>query len=324
MLFMTAPPWRTPLRRAQAMSKTLRRLQCSGLILCALLGLNMPAFAQDFSVEGFQAPAWFERDGQRQALRSQEILNSNDVVITGDKGKIWLKMPDGALVKLGNNAKMRVNEVAINETPEGNPNLSAGLDIIIGAFRYTTSQLQKHIGQGWQREVDIRLARTATIGIRGTDLWGQVASDNQFVVLLEGQIEVSPSNAAPLQLNQPLQIFKTVEEQAQPLATVEMSAVEALAPETELDFGQGVQKENGQHTLILASFSSSSKAQSLSDSLRHQGYSTITTQFDRKGESWYRVQVQNYSSREDAKAIGQRLKDGVNVISPWVKPLVYP
>jgi len=234
--------------------------------------LSFSSFGNNFFVNGLQAPVWVERAGVRLALDPSEELNQQDLIITGSEGKIWLEMADGAIVKLGNNAKMQVKSISVQDDPNTTTKiLDAGIDILVGAFRYTTSKLQA--SQNWQRSVDIQLAQSAVLGIRGTDLWGQVKTDNQFVVLLEGKISVTPKDgSAPAVLDQSLQIFKIENGLQQPIGNVQMSDVQALAPETELDFGQGVQKSDGNYQINLASTQNEIKANRLVSRLGSQGY----------------------------------------------------
>ena len=68
-----------------------------------------------------------------------------------------------------------------------------------GAFRFTTSVL------GRQREIRARVG-TATIGIRGTDVWGKHEDSRDFVVLLEGQIEIERDGRS-VAMSEPLSLF---------------------------------------------------------------------------------------------------------------------
>jgi len=287
-----------------------------------LLVFPVSLHANEIKVEGLQAPAWYERDGVRQALAADTILMEKDLVQTGDSGKLWLKMNDGAIVKLGNQAKMKVKSISAEEdATTGQLTLNAGIKIAEGAFRYTTSKLNEYLSQNWQRDVEIELATTAAIGIRGTDLWGKVGGDTQFVVLLEGNINVTPSadGSTPVILDQPLQIFKVENGQPVPVSTVDMDAVKALAPETELDFGEGVQQSDATYKLNLASTQNENAAKRLVKSLKEKGYSAKKKEVEVNGEAWIRISMGNFVSVEDAKTLGEGLTDDVNVVSPWVQ-----
>jgi hypothetical protein len=279
------------------------------------------ALANTFSVNGLQTSAWLERDGQRQALKVATELKAEDKIITGGKGKVWLTMPDGAIVKLGNNAQMRVKSIFVEANPASSGNtVNAGLDILEGAFRYTTSKLESYLNQNWQRNINIKMAESASIGIRGTDLWGQVGKDNQFVVLLEGQISVTATaTTTPLILDQPLQIYKIEDKNQLPISTVDMAAVQQLAPETELDFGKGVMQVGSSNLINLASFTNQNRAQRLTSRLNEQGYPVEIQSVDIDGEQWYRVLVNHLVSYNDARSLMENLEDGLDVSSPWLQ-----
>lgn len=303
------------------MRKWLMRKSLIILFLSILIPTSPFALANTFSVDGLQAPVWLERSGQRQALKVSTQLQADDKIITGNKGKVWLKMPDGAMVKLGNSAQMRVKSIFVEANPANSAStVNAALDILEGAFRYTTSKLESYLSQNWQRSIDINMAQTASIGIRGTDLWGQVGKDNQFVVLLEGKVNVtSTASTTPLILDQPLQIYKIEDQNQLPISTVDMAAVQQLAPETELNFGKGVMQAGSSSMINLASFNNQTRAQRLTSRLNEQGYPVEIQNVDIDGEQWYRVLVNNLVSYDDARSMMENLEDGLDISSPWLQ-----
>ena len=279
-----------------------------------LLGLvSTSAFAQ-LMVEGLQFPAWVERAEQRVPLAPGDVIGEGEQIITGDGGKVWVQMPDKARVKLGPEAELSVG--AMNVQSKGDAQsadvLDGALDVIKGAFRYTTGELSKL----WQRDLRINLGNTATIGIRGTDLWGQVEGDSQFVVLLEGRISVQPqAMAQALTLQNPLEIYRAG---ASAVDSVDMAAVQALAPITELDNGKGVMRQGGKYQLNLASFSAARQADAMSVRLARAGLATRTTRVSVDGREWFRVSVLSLASLEDARALRARLGDQAGITSAWI------
>jgi hypothetical protein len=282
--------------------------------LVVLLGLlSTPAFAQ-LVVEGLQFPVWVERADQRIPLAPGDAVAAGEQIITGDGGKVWVQMPDKARVKLGPEAALNVSAVNVTSTAEAQSTdvLDGALDVIKGAFRYTTGELSKL----WQRDLRISLGNTATIGIRGTDLWGQVEGDSQFVVLLEGRISVQPqASAAALTLQNPLEIYRAG---ASAVDSVDMAAVQALAPITELDSGSGVMRQGGAYQLHLASFSRARHADAMSARLARAGLATRVTQASVDGQDWFRVSVLSLASLEDARALRARLAGQSGVTSAWI------
>lgn len=287
----------------------LRKVLKQAVILLSLVSTS--AFAQ-LVVEGLQFPVWVERAEQRVPLAPGDVVAEGEQIITGDGGKVWVQMPDKARVKLGPDAALNASEVSVTSSVEAQRGdmLEGALDVIRGAFRYTTGDLDNF----WRRDLRIALGDTATIGIRGTDLWGQVEGDSQFVVLLEGRISVQ-SQAQSLTLQNPLEIYRAG---ASAVDSVDMAAVQALAPITELDNGKGVMRQGGKYQLNLASFSAARQADAMSVRLARAGLATRTTRVSVDGREWFRVSVLSLASLEDARALRARLGDQAGVTSAWI------
>jgi hypothetical protein len=171
-----------------------------GVLFAALLACAaLPAAAAPAAVvEGVQMPAWAERAVaggiRRIPLAPGMELRAGDEVKTGAGSRVYLKLAEGSLVKLGENASLRILEIA----PERHGLFRAALHVLEGAFRFTTDLLAKER----RRDVSIRVA-TVTAGIRGTDLWGKSdREDRQVVCLIEGRIEVGAEGEAPVTMDQ--------------------------------------------------------------------------------------------------------------------------
>jgi hypothetical protein len=282
-----------------------------------LLALLMAALNAngDMVVEGLQYPVWVSRDGVNVALAPGVSVLAGEQVLTGEGGKIWLKMADDARVKIGPEATVNIGSVVATAPSSAQPEgaLEAAMDVVRGAFRYTTGELSRF----WQRDVRIGLSNTATIGIRGTDLWGQVDGENQFVVLLEGKITVQPhmAGAAMLTMQTPLQIYRTGEPR---LSSVGMDAVQALAPITELDLGAGVMRQGGSYQLHLSSFADQEQAQALVQRLNRSGLASSAALVRVNGRDWWRVSVEALASLQDAQALRRRLIAVEIIESAWI------
>lgn len=296
------------------------------LSLLLFLPLSTSAFAQVFQTHGVQYPVWITHGDVRMAIGPGAAVMAGDVLTTGEGGKAWLIMPDGAMVKLGENASLRANDITVtgadqqpgtDVAPGTNAGAEAGVieasfDVLEGAFRYTTEKLNSI----WQRDVRIGLGGTATIGIRGTDLWGRVDSADTFVVLLEGIIGVTPrAGGERRSLKDPLSVYTAASQQ---VSSVDMAAVQALAPETELEFGNGVQVEAGAFVVHLASYGSQSAARAANARLGAAGLSADVASVTREGRTWYRLTVAGLNSLGDARALAERARGAFDFDSPWV------
>jgi len=175
---------------------------CGGILAAALaLAATQAPAAGAAMVEGVQMPAWVERGAQRIPLAPGMELKAGDQLNTGAGSRVVVKLSEGSVVKLGENGSLRIAEL----DPAGEI-FKAALDVLEGAFRFTTGILAK----GRQREVNLKVA-TVTAGIRGTDLWGRARTKNEVVCLIEGQAEVGAEGEQAVTLDQPLQFYSRQE-----------------------------------------------------------------------------------------------------------------
>jgi hypothetical protein len=144
--------------------------------------------------------------------------------------------------------------------------LKAALDVLEGAFRFTTGVLAK----GRQREVNLRVA-TVTAGIRGTDLWGRSRAKNEIVCLIEGQAEVGAEGEPAVTLDQPLQFYQRQEGRTQPVGFIAKQQLDQWASEVELEAGKGAARRDGgkrAYVVRIRSLPSKAEAQALAEQLR--------------------------------------------------------
>src|SRR5688572_1990672 len=166
--------------------------------LAALLAA--PAAAQTLTVEGVVSPAWIERGGARLPVAVGMRLNDKDRVVTGAGARLLLRMAEGSAVKLGENATVAVDGLADKKGAGVKRVVTAALDVVRGAFRFTTGIFDRRPAG---RSVNIRVA-TVTTGIRGTDLWGKSDEKRDLVCLIEGRISVSHPQTGEFTMAEPL------------------------------------------------------------------------------------------------------------------------
>src|SRR5262249_8139703 len=124
-----------------------------GLALLAVLGA---ARAENATVEAVQYPAWLDRGGSTVPLTPGITLKADDKLRTGGNARVQLKMGEGSTVKLGENAQFVIERV------ENRGIFRAALNVITGAFRFTTDSFRK----GQPRDIAIKV-KNVTAGIRG-------------------------------------------------------------------------------------------------------------------------------------------------------------
>jgi hypothetical protein len=274
--------------------------------LCALLVLalmRVPSGAMAASatrVEAITMPAWVTRGDVRRPLSPDMALQNSDEIVTAPGSRVLLRLGDGSAVKLGENARLAIAAAAPGEDGV----FRATLRVLQGAFRFTTSTLAKSAAR---REVDIALP-TATIGIRGTDVWGKALPGRDFVVLLEGRIGITRAGEAGISMAQPLSVFDApAGAPMPPLTRVSAEEVAKLAPETELREGAGTSRGRGVWKVQVVASPAQVEALEAWDKLRAAGYAAAIEPATTAEGTSYRVRVPGLASKADATALAKRL-----------------
>ena len=253
-------------------------------------------------------PAWVERAGVRSPLAPGMLLQPGDVLHTGAQSRLQVRLAERSLVKLGENGQLRFTELSpVREM------FRAALGVLQGAFRFTTDLAVKNR----RREVRISVG-TVTTGIRGTDLWGRAQDDSEIVCLIEGAIEVTAPGETPVAMDQPLQFYRRLAGQTQPVGFVEPARLAQWAQQTDLQPGQGAARAGGRFQVELARPQEQDAALAIYDKAREAGFAAEISPV-REGEQLiYRVLIRNLASRADAQALAARLRGQFGIDNPTV------
>ncbi len=283
--------------------KTLLSLVSAALLLAPALGWSQAAV-----VEGVQMPAWVERGGARMPVSPGMELRQGDRVRTGGGSRLLLRLSEGSHVKLGENASLRMTELAPTKDL-----FKGALSVLEGAFRFTTTAL----GVNRRRDININVA-TVTAGVRGTDLWGKSIPTRQVVCLIEGKIEVGAPGEAPVTLDQSRQFYQRVNDQTQPVGFVEPAQLGEWAKETEIESGKGAARVGGKYRVELAALDNQNDALAVYDATRGAGYAAEIRPAKVEDKLVYRVQIRNLPSRAEAQALANQLKGKFGAAEPRV------
>jgi hypothetical protein len=265
------------------------------------------------TVESLQYPAWIQHNGAREPLRPGVALESSDVIETGPGARVILRLAEGSTVKLGAAARLELEK--LEPAPASDGVFTGILNVARGAFRFTTTAL----GANRRRSIDARVA-TATIGIRGTDVWGKAEPERDFVVLLEGKVDIT-RDGQTVAVSDPLSLYMAPRGvPAEPLRPVDPNDLARWAQETELQADAGIAASDGRWRVQLASVADEPGAQALVSALAQAGFATETTTAEVRGRTWYRVGTTGFVSRAEAQAYAQALKGRYGISSPWVMP----
>ena len=97
-------------------------------------------------VEGVQMPAWVEHaSGARTPLAVGTALSDKDRTITGPGARALLRLADGSAIKLGENGVLGLDDVG-QKKMQMKDVVTATLDVVSGAFRFTTLALNRFRG----------------------------------------------------------------------------------------------------------------------------------------------------------------------------------
>jgi hypothetical protein len=269
-------------------------------VLAAVLLLHAAAVfaAVPATVEAVQSPAWLERQGWSQPLSPGQELHDGDIVRTGAGARAWLLLAEGSRVKLGEATRFTLHSSSLEPARY----FRGALDIAAGAFRFTTGLLSKDK----RREVAIRIG-TATIGIRGTDLWGKTDRDGDLVLLLEGRIGIEHGGAVT-ELTQPWTYLDAPHGQAATVKLLDPERFRAMARQTEIIAGDGASRIKGKHGLPVVVANSSEEALETYDRLREAGFAARIQPRAVEGGWQYELKLTGFTSPDEAQVAARRAR----------------
>jgi hypothetical protein len=225
-------------------------------------------------------------------------LTDKEKVHTGDGGRALLRLAEGSAVKLGESATLSVDDLAFKDDAKGGV-VAATLDVVRGAFRFTTGLLSKAHSQ---RDVRVKV-NAITAGIRGTDVWGKSENERDIVCLLEGRITVV-HGAAQFSMQDPNSFYIAPRiGAAKPPSPVDAAQVKEWADETESFARTGAVRAGGSFVVVVGT-GNERTAVALRDRLRESGFPAISAGAGAASEA----RIEALAHRAEAAALAQRLR----------------
>jgi len=283
------------------------------LLLSTLILNSTAALAESGGVvEAIQMPAWYDRDGVSHPLKPGIKLYSGDVIRTGKNARALLRMTEGSIVKLGEDAKLNINTLTPPKQKEGV--FAALLRITRGAFRFTTTE----IGKNLKRNVDVKIGHV-TVGIRGTDIWGRSRTGEDLFCLIEGKVNIERDGEAGFSMQDPLTYLVAAEDKPTTAVTpVDMNELGKWAQETEIQPGQGTLTVSGEWSVNMMSLQNSAAADNLQKQLHDAGFAADIREAQVSGQAWLRVRIEGFVSRQDASSFASTIDNQYGIQRPWV------
>ena len=263
-------------------------------------------------IETMQMPAWLERNGVKRALTPGDILNSGDIVSTGKSARLLIRLEEGSQIKLGENGVLALN---IIQPPKETSGVFAGLlNVITGAFRFTTSQ----IGNTRKRDVKIHIG-AVTAGIRGTDIWGRSSDEKDILCLIEGKITAQRQGETVFIMKDALSFYIAPKDKpALPVSPVPKEKLAKWAKQTETQSGHGVLTADGRWTVNVMSLKSFTSADKLQKTLNTAGYATTLQKIQIKDSTWHRISIKNFATKADARSFTAAINHQYGIHNPWI------
>jgi len=276
-----------------------------------LMLLAMPAHAEsDAQVQAVQMPAWLQRGDTTRPLRVGLALQNGDRLITGTNARIYVQTADGSTVKLGEKASLTLDGLAQSKQEE--TLFRAVLNVAKGAFRFTTASIAKLKG----RDVTVKVAG-ATVGIRGTDVWGKDGDEMGVVCLIEGKISVVGADDNEFVMDQPLSFYKMPKGAAPlPVGPVDSEQLGKWASETEI--AQPATQVGGKWKVDLLTALDQASALTAYDQWRDAGYDVQLKPVTQDGGWVYVLQIGQLPSRAQAERLATQIKGNLGAENPGV------
>lgn len=278
----------------------LMRFLALSAALCACLATPALAVPQA-TVDAVVTPAWIERNGRTRPLDVGMEVKNGDRIRTGEGARAYLKLAEGSTVKLGEKASLGFFSHSLNPRKD----FKGALDVATGAFRFTTDVLSR----AKARQVVVRVG-TATVGIRGTDVWGKSDAARDLVMLIEGHVEVWHPAGERIEMNEPLTAFVAPKGAAPlPVAKVSPEELRERARETEIEAGDGAVRRGGRWKLSLGNYADEAAALERYDLVREAGHAALVLPRATEEGAWrYEVLVKGFADEAEALRVAERIK----------------
>ena len=152
-------------------------------ILITLLLFTSSLFANVAKVVALKGDASIVRNDTTIKLDGNSTIEKQDVIITKDNTKVQLLFKDETIISIGENSSFQVNNYLYDEK---NQKFEAKFDMFKGTFRTITGKIGKLAPEKFNLET-----KSASIGIRGTQIVMNLSKDNEQIFCTEGKILVT-------------------------------------------------------------------------------------------------------------------------------------
>lgn len=175
------------------------RTALAACLVVAATAFSLAEFANAGELAGkvsrIRGAAAADRAGAHVTLAEGAVVYTEDVLTTGEDGRLEITLEDDTKLTLGANANLTIDTFVFE--PEASKG-TALLTVVKGAFRFTTGKLS---GMA-DKKVEVKTV-FANLAVRGTDFWGGPLNNQYGVLVLKGKVEVANEKGKVL-IDQPM------------------------------------------------------------------------------------------------------------------------
>ncbi len=151
------------------------------LLILLILFTNI-LFANVGKIVSLKGEANITRDNKTFQVKRDTLLKEKDLLITKNNSKVQILFKDETIISIGKNSTFKINDYLF----EDKDNVKAEFSMIKGVFRTITGKIGKIAPQNFKLKT-----KSASIGIRGTQIITQITDGKERIFCTEGQIEVT-------------------------------------------------------------------------------------------------------------------------------------
>lgn len=156
------------------------------IILLTLLCISTSVFASIAKVVAFKGEATIIREGKNLTLTKNSTILKHDEIQTMNNTKVQLLFKDNTIISIGARSTFEVFDYLFDEK---NKNYKAEFSMFKGTFRTITGKIGKLSPEKFNLKT-----KSASIGIRGTQIVMNLSKDNEQIFCTEGKISVKKLN----------------------------------------------------------------------------------------------------------------------------------
>ncbi len=160
----------------------VRRIAILNKSLFLLMFLSTSIFAQIGQVVALKGEVNVERESKIQELLLKDEIFKNDQITTLKDSRTQLLLNDETIITIGENSIFKVDEYLFNEEKESN----LKMNFFNGTFKVISGKIGKLNPDSFKLQT-----KTASIGIRGTEILLQLEAEKEKIMCTQGTIIVT-------------------------------------------------------------------------------------------------------------------------------------